>query len=251
MQTSVVPQERFSAIEGLRGYMALWVLAAHCLGAAGYEIDQLHGVIKMIRDAGYAVDVFVIVSGFVISRLIIKSRERYIVFIGRRFFRLFPLYALCMVAGAMLTNLLIWNLNASGEWITEQRLHSELHIITSIFQNFWENVALCTLMLQGVVPQSIVPYAPNGFLGTAWSISTIFVLQGIVYKNLGPFASIKDSLITLKKTWGESLTSQFSVSIIFTLTGTIIFLPCLLLILTFIPALMILGILIFLPCQFA
>lgn len=171
MQTSVVPQERFSAIEGLRGYMALWVLAAHCLGAAGYELDQLHGVIKMIRDADYAVDVFVIVSGFVISRLIIKSRERYIVFIGRRFFRLFPLYALCMVVGAMLTNLLIWNLNASGEWITEQSLHSELHIITSIFQNFWENVALCTLMLQGVLPQSIVPYAPIAFLGTAWSIS--------------------------------------------------------------------------------
>jgi len=42
-------------------------------------------------------------------------------------------------------------------------------------------------------------------LGASWAIATTFVFQGIVYRNLGPFASIKDSIITLKKTWGESL----------------------------------------------
>lgn len=151
--------------------MAFWVLAAHCLGAAGYEIDQLHGVLRIVRDAGYAVDVFVIVSGFVISHLIVRSREPYGTFIGRRFFRLFPLYAICMIAGALLTNAAVLNLHASAAWLTEHRLNSEIDILASIFHNFWQNAALCSVMLQGTVPQSVVPYAPVAFLGTAWSIS--------------------------------------------------------------------------------
>lgn len=42
-------------------------------------------------------------------------------------------------------------------------------------------------------------------LGLVWSIATIFVLQAIVYENVGPFKAIKRSVEILKKTWGESL----------------------------------------------
>ncbi|MEM4625564.1 MAG: DUF6159 family protein [Candidatus Pacearchaeota archaeon] len=62
-------------------------------------------------------------------------------------------------------------------------------------------------------------------LDMAWSISTIFVVQGIIYKNLGPLASIKESLATLKKTWGESLVRIASFEIvkwIFLLIGGIV-----------------------------
>ena len=51
----------------------------------------------------------------------------------------------------------------------------------------------------------IVMAIMNSILGTVWSVLTIFVVQGIVFKNLGPFAAIKDSTLTLKNTWGESL----------------------------------------------
>lgn len=45
----------------------------------------------------------------------------------------------------------------------------------------------------------------NMVLGLAWSIMTIFVVPVLVYENLGPFAAIKRSLTTLKKTWGEAV----------------------------------------------
>jgi hypothetical protein len=66
----------------------------------------------------------------------------------------------------------------------------------------------------------------NSILGLAWNISTIFILQGIVYKNLGPFSAIKDSVTTLKKTWGENLIRYFGFGII---ESTIIFIGLLIL----------------------
>jgi hypothetical protein len=54
----------------------------------------------------------------------------------------------------------------------------------------------------------------NWLLGAIWGIATIFVIQGIVYKDLNPFAAIKDSVITLKKTWGESLIKYLGLGMI-------------------------------------
>ncbi len=62
-------------------------------------------------------------------------------------------------------------------------------------------------------------------LGLVWNIATIFVLQGIVYEGLGPFASIKRSVEILKKTWGESLIRYYGlgfVEAIFLVAGIII-----------------------------
>lgn len=83
---------------------------------------------------------------------------------------------------------------------------------------------------------------------TAWNLLTYFVIPILLFEDAKLWDATKKSTELFKKTWGESLTSQFSVGIIFSLAGTIIFLPCLLLILTFVPTLIILGILIFLPC---
>ena len=54
----------------------------------------------------------------------------------------------------------------------------------------------------------------RGFLGMAWAIVTIFVVPVLVYKGLGPFAAIKESAVTLKKTWGESLIRHFGLGFI-------------------------------------
>lgn len=42
-------------------------------------------------------------------------------------------------------------------------------------------------------------------LGGVWGIITIFVVPAMVYDNVGPLTAIKNSVETLKKTWGESL----------------------------------------------
>ena len=51
-------------------------------------------------------------------------------------------------------------------------------------------------------------------LGMGWSIITIFVVPAMVYNNLSPFAAIKKSVQTLKKTWGESLIRHLGLGLI-------------------------------------
>ncbi len=48
----------------------------------------------------------------------------------------------------------------------------------------------------------------------AWSITTLFVIPGMVYYNLTPFKAIKKSVQTLKKTWGESIIKYLGMGIV-------------------------------------
>ncbi|MEM4755597.1 MAG: DUF6159 family protein [Candidatus Woesearchaeota archaeon] len=51
-------------------------------------------------------------------------------------------------------------------------------------------------------------------LGMAWSFITLFVVPAMVYDNLTPFAAIKQSAKTLKKTWGESLIRELGLGLV-------------------------------------
>lgn len=50
-------------------------------------------------------------------------------------------------------------------------------------------------------------------LATAWGVMTVFVVPSMVYRGLGPFAAIRDSVDTLKRTWGEGLVGYFGVGL--------------------------------------
>jgi len=53
----------------------------------------------------------------------------------------------------------------------------------------------------------------RGLMATAWSIMTIFVVPAMVYRSLGPIDAIRDSVGTLKRTWGESLVRHFGLGL--------------------------------------
>jgi hypothetical protein len=54
-----------------------------------------------------------------------------------------------------------------------------------------------------------------GLLGMAWSILTYFVVPVIVVERAGPVEAFKRSASVMRKTWGESLVSNFSMGLIF------------------------------------
>jgi len=65
-------------------------------------------------------------------------------------------------------------------------------------------------------------------LGFAWSVLTIFVVPSMVYYDMNPFAAIKKSAETLKKTWGESAVRYLgfgSVAFLLIVIGFIIVVP--------------------------
>ena len=68
--------DRLALLEGLRGFLALYVVLDHTLEYSGY-VDELAQPLFFLRAGRYAVDEFVILSGFVIYYLLDKRSENY------------------------------------------------------------------------------------------------------------------------------------------------------------------------------
>ena len=90
------------ALTGLRGIAASWVVFHHL-----HEDDPLSGILSQILIHGYlAVDVFFVLSGFVMALSYKHLFENgftgraYGVFLGRRFARIWPLYAVATLGYA-------------------------------------------------------------------------------------------------------------------------------------------------------
>jgi len=64
-----------------------------------------------------------------------------------------------------------------------------------------------------------------GLLGMAWSIVTYLVVPVLVVEKAGPIEAVKRSVALLKKTWGEALTAEISVGLIFFVIFLVAFLP--------------------------
>ena len=62
-------------------------------------------------------------------------------------------------------------------------------------------------------------------LGAAWSIMTFFVVPVLVVEKTGPVQSVSRSISILKRTWGESLTANFSIGFIMFLLSLVGLLP--------------------------
>jgi peptidoglycan/LPS O-acetylase OafA/YrhL len=136
--------------DGLRGLLALWVFATHVI-----ELGPYPAAASPIR-AYLAVDIFIILSGFVIFHLL-SSGEDYRTFITRRWFRLFPVFAVCfLVAVALYVTRSAEDETAFGMGPTRKLAP---HLIAH------------ALMLHGVIPDEILPHAARAILPPAWSIS--------------------------------------------------------------------------------
>jgi len=153
---------KIAALEGLRGLMAVWVVLGHVSLTFGWRLPG-------IDQNTLAVDVFILLSGFVIARLIDQKQEPYAPYILRRAFRLFPLYLAVLAVSTALLGVQgeAWervqalspaNLGRSG-LVDMARAHLPLHLATHL------------PLAQGIVPSSLLPRAAYTLVGQAWSIS--------------------------------------------------------------------------------
>jgi hypothetical protein len=75
--------------------------------------------------------------------------------------------------------------------------------------------------------QERVGFLARLFLGAAsivWNIATFFVVPVLVLEGVGPIEAVKRSTGAIKKTWGESLITQFGFSAVTSLIGLAVFL---------------------------
>jgi peptidoglycan/LPS O-acetylase OafA/YrhL len=159
---------RFPEIEGLRAWLAWTVVVTHCFVVLNYfpRIAQL-------LDGSDAVGVFVMISGFLITGLVLDRKETWGRFITRRAFRIFPAYLVALALGAVTQPLAVaglatttWGSDA-WSWIFAARSGA----VASIAEHPWAQWLLHLTLLQGIVPDNVLPWSSVSFVGPAWSLS--------------------------------------------------------------------------------
>lgn len=165
------------SIEALRAWMAWWVVVGHGLHLIGVGGDAAlpdfltlvpDQIIAVLLRGDVAVSVFIIVSGFVITHLRLTRPEPWVTYIGRRFLRLFPVYAVCMAAAIALSPLYAMAYIDSGiAFGTEMRAAR----LASEADQLPLHLLLHVSMIHGAVPDTVLPYAGSAFLAPAWSLS--------------------------------------------------------------------------------
>jgi peptidoglycan/LPS O-acetylase OafA/YrhL len=154
--------DRLKELEGLRGPLAWWVLCGHLAFVFSDTVGRL-------LDGKSAVHVFVVLSGFVVTLLLDNKRETYGAFITRRFFRLYPVYALLLLVSAATLDLQQDILAASP--LSTARHDFRLELLDEAQDHFWPHLLAHLTMLHGLVPTDALPHADVTLLGQAWSIS--------------------------------------------------------------------------------
>lgn len=161
-------ENRLTELEALRGLMAVWVLLGHVAHILPMANDP-NWLVHILIQNGLPVDVFIILSGFVIFSLLDTGREQYGTFIARRALRIFPCYAACLVVS-------IFMMDSNREvleslpWSTD-RVEQLIRISDNTREFFLANLISHAFMMQGAVPAALVPDGEFAFIGPAWSVS--------------------------------------------------------------------------------
>ncbi len=157
---------RIDEFEGLRGLLAWWVV----LGHVAHSIDLTTPYIApVLLNVTLAVDIFIILSGFVIARLIDLKSERYLPYITRRAFRIFPLYLVVLFISAAL---LPYFLDAVQN--TPFQNHKNLLRVDqaqTAIDNLGAHLATHIPLLQGLLLSGMLEHGPFTIVGQAWSVS--------------------------------------------------------------------------------
>ncbi|CAI0896818.1 acyltransferase [Serratia marcescens] len=151
-------------LDGLRGLMALWVVAGHAYEA----IPTMNKVIPITLLNDFAVDVFIVLSGFVIFNLLNKSKVSYKKYITQRWMRLFPIYL--VVLAASISSMYFYRdilTIAPFSPSTEHRIYQ----VDTYLSNQFSHLIPHLFLLQGIIPERVLPLAGTTIVGQAWSAS--------------------------------------------------------------------------------
>lgn len=147
--------------------MAWWVVFGHASHLVRGSDFLPQPLVQILERGDIAVNVFVIVSGFVITHLILSKEENYAPYIIRRFFRIFPVYIACLAVAILLTK--FYQAAYSNPWVVASDMRAER--IAAEHQHFWTHLGLHASLLHGMLPDTIIPFSSSTFLAPAWSLS--------------------------------------------------------------------------------
>ena len=170
MPSTRMENARIDGLEGLRGLMSFWVWISHVSTIATLPFDKHTGWGMILANGEFAVGVFVILSGFVISLALDSPKApTYSGFLIRRGFRLFPIYLLSLYVSVLLLQPSMTALQQLP-W-DGPRTADRLVIFQNTMDYFWSHLFLHTALLHGIIPDKILPSTSFAFMGQAWSLT--------------------------------------------------------------------------------
>lgn len=163
---------RFGGLEGLRAWLAWTVVFSHIMSFTGLSqlLPWLAHAVGQAADC--SVMVFTILSGFVISHLLLARREPYPRYVVRRFLRIYPVYAVALLAGIGGT-CLAFDTFLSHPWgdLTPATQRMLLQSESLAGGDLPWHLAAHLSLLHGAVSSQVLYESQYMFLGPAWSLS--------------------------------------------------------------------------------
>ena len=160
--------KKFVAVESLRGWMAWWVVLGHALHLSATTGSFERFPLSLLPAGGFAVNVFMVISGFVIAHLLLQGRESYGQYLFRRGWRLLPLM-MAMVLVAIAIRPLYENAYILNPFLSEHQMRAERFRVEIAY---WPQHIIAHLtMLHGALPEQWLRYSSTSYLAPAWSIS--------------------------------------------------------------------------------
>ena len=163
---------RFGGLEGLRAWLAWAVVFSHIMSFTG--LSQLAPWLahNLGQVADCSVMVFTILSGFVITHLLLVRREPYPRYIVRRFLRIYPVYAVALLAGIGGTYL-AFDTFLSHPWgdLTPATQRMFLQSESLADGDLPWHLAAHLSLLHGAISSQVLYESQYMFLGPAWSLS--------------------------------------------------------------------------------
>jgi peptidoglycan/LPS O-acetylase OafA/YrhL len=187
----------FLALDGLRGYMAWWVVIGHALQLCGLQ----NAAPALLMSADHAVNVFVCLSGFVISHLLLERQEPYGAYLRRRAFRIFPIYLFALVCALAMTQM--YEFTYLSDWVLPREMRLER--LDETRARLGEHLLLHATLLHGMVPDTWLPFSSSSILSPAWSLSLewqFYLVAPLVVVGLArPGLSRMTTLVLLSSAW--------------------------------------------------
>lgn len=161
---------RIPQLEGLRGLLACYVAVHHLYNFSGLPYNTPW--VAWLSHGDSAVHCFIILSGFVIFHLLEHAGLSYSNFLVRRFFRIWPVFMVCFLAG-------IFTAGLEKQVIAAPFYNSEgIHDVTGKLSNInsqqshlLAHIFASGTLLHGVIPEKLLRGAAGAFLGPGWSIA--------------------------------------------------------------------------------
>jgi peptidoglycan/LPS O-acetylase OafA/YrhL len=163
--------KHFRSLDGVRAWLSWSVVLFHMILLTAADewqpILAKADILSRVR-----VPCFLIISGFVITHLLLEKQERYLPYITRRFLRIYPLYLVCLTLGIFATYLHFSAFadHPWGKYIPQPEIFSE-EVAGSHGSIFDLHLLAHLTMVHGMISDTVLPGTQYMFLGPAWQVS--------------------------------------------------------------------------------